>query len=152
MKNCLVCLIGDDMANLTRVPVNLNGKPWGDMLVCVNCLETLGPEQVKGLVRSALMEKSFKPSQVQLNDEIDFDQGFLGEPAPPERLELPVSAAHLRDAKAFAAALGDRLAAKLWELHRQGASDSLWSTALSPDGEGGYIFSATFAKSRNPAG
>ena len=61
-------------------------------------------------------------------------------------VELPVSAALLRDQQAFARMVGEKMGAKLWELHRQGVSDAVWTTSLTPDGEGGFHFAAAFAQ------
>jgi hypothetical protein len=141
MKNCLICQTGQDQVSLSRVPVNLEGSHWGDILVCRNCLEVLGAEEVKNLIQIAVQEKSFEPSNVMLADEKE------GKDAPlePGMLEVPVSAALLRDQPAFSRMVGEKMGAKLWELHRKGVSEAVWSTSLTPDGEGGYIFAAAFA-------
>ncbi|HKP98570.1 MAG TPA: hypothetical protein VJ385_22760 [Fibrobacteria bacterium] len=141
MKNCLICQTGQDQVSLTRVPVNLEGAPWGDILVCRNCFEVLGAEEVKHLIRIAVQEKSFEPGNVLLAGEKE------GKDAPlePGMVEVPVSAALLRDPQAFSRSVGEKMGAKLWELHRRGVSEAVWSTSLTPDGEGGYVFAAAFA-------
>jgi hypothetical protein len=147
MKNCLICQTGQDQVSLTRVPVNLEGSHWGDLLVCRNCFEVLGAEEVKNLIRIAVSEKSFEPANVILHGEAE------GPGAPPEPglVELPVSAAMLRDQQAFARLVGEKMGAKLWELHRQGVSEAVWNTTLTPDGEGGYVFAAAYAQSPSQA-
>jgi hypothetical protein len=142
MKNCLICQTGQDQVALNRIPVAMQGSPWGDMLVCASCLEVLGGEEVKGLISAAVREKSFEPSNVILADE----KTGTAE-VEPGLVELPVSAALLRDPLAFARTVGEKMGAKLWDLHRQGVSDAVWSTSLTPDGEGGYVFAAAFAQS-----
>lgn len=145
MKNCLICQTGQDQVALNRVPVAMEGSPWGDILVCASCLEVLGAEEVKALIAAAVREKSFEPSNVILVDE------KVGAAAvEPGLVELPVSAALLRDPQAFARTVGEKMGAKLWDLHRQGVSDAVWTTSLTPDGEGGYLFAAAFAQA--PAG
>ena len=142
MKNCLVCQTGQDQVSLTRIPVNLEGAPWGDILVCANCFEVLGPMEVKNLIQIAVQEKSFEPTNVILvGEKADKDA-----PIEPGMMELPVSPALLRDQQAFARTIGEKMGAKLWELHRKGVSDAVWTTSLTPDGEGGYIFGAAFAQ------
>jgi hypothetical protein len=141
MKNCLICQTGQDQVALNRIPVALQGAPWGDVLVCAGCLEVLGAEEVKQLIGVAVREKSFEPSNVILADE------RTGAAAvEPGLVELPVSAALLRDPQAFARTVGEKMGAKLWDLHRQGVSDAVWTTSLTPDGEGGYVFAAAFAQ------
>ena len=142
MKSCLICQTGQDQVALTRIPISLEGAPWGDMLVCGNCLETLGKEEIKNLIRVAIQEKSFEPENVILAGEA---AEAAEDEAVPGPLELPVSAAMLRDEAAFSGRVADKLAAKLWKLHRRGASQAILSTSVTPDGEGGYIFSASFA-------
>lgn len=145
MKNCLICQTGQDQTALSRVPVALEGSPWGDVLVCAGCLETLGTDDVKRLIGVAVREKSFEPSNVILSGEAE-----TAESIEPGSVELPVSAALLRDQLAFARMVGEKVGGKLWDLHRRGVSDAVWTTSLSPDGEGGYIFSAAYAQA--PAG
>jgi hypothetical protein len=145
MKNCLICQTGQDQVALNRIPVALEGSHWADVLVCASCLEVLGAEEVKGLIGAAVREKSFEPSNVILADE---QTGVTA--VEPGLVEFPVSAALLRDPQAFARAVGEKMGAKLWDLHRQGVSDAVWTTSLSPDGEGGYVFAAAFAQA--PAG
>src|SRR5690348_1560803 len=106
MKSCLICQTGQDQVALTRIPISLEGAPWGDMLVCANCLEILGREEVKGLIRVAIQEKSFEPSNVIL-----LAGETEEEAAAPGLLELPVSAAMLRDRAAFSAQVAEQLAA-----------------------------------------
>ena len=141
MKNCLICQTGQDQVALHRIPVALEGSPWGDMLVCAGCLEVLGADEVKGLIGIAVREKSFEPSNVILTDEKK-----VAAAVEPGQVELPVSAALLRDPQAFARTVGEGMGAKLWDLHRQGVSDAVWTTSLTPDGEGGYVFAAAFAQ------
>jgi hypothetical protein len=148
MKNCLICQSGQDTATLNRIPISLQGKPWADVLVCTNCFETLGKDQIKELIGIAVREKSFEPSNILLVDEVEMAE----ETARSGTLELPVGPSLLRDKQAFARAIGEKIGAKLWEFHRKGASESLWSTSLSPDGEGGFILAATFAKAEKEAG
>ena len=145
MKNCLICQTGQDQVSLNRIPVAMQGTPWGDILVCANCFEVLGGEEVKSLIGIAVREKSFEPSNVILAGE-----SASAAAVEPGMVELPVSAALLRDQQAFARMVGEKMGYKLWELHRQGVSDAVWTTSLSPDGEGGYQFAAAFAQS--PAG
>jgi hypothetical protein len=145
MKNCLICQTGQDQVALNRVPVALQGALWGDMLVCAGCLEVLGAEEVKQLIGVAVREKSFEPSNVILADE-----KAASAAVEPGMVELPVSPALLRDPQAFARTVGEKMGAKLWDLHRQGVSDAVWTTSLTPDGEGGYVFAAAFAQA--PAG
>jgi hypothetical protein len=140
MKNCLVCQTGQDQVSLTRIPVNLEGAPWGDILVCANCFEVLGASEVKNLIQIAVQEKSFEPSNVILKGE----KADQEEPIEPGMLEMPVSPALLRDQQAFARAIGERMGAKLWELHRKGVSEAVWTTNVTPDGEGGFVFAAAF--------
>jgi hypothetical protein len=141
MKNCLVCQTGQDQVSLTRVPVNLEGAPWGDILVCGNCFQVLGAEEVKQLIQIAVREKSFEPSNVIMAGE----QAGNEAPMEPGMVEMPVSPALLRDQQAFSRSVGEKMGFKLWELHRKGVSDAVWSTSLTPDGEGGYVFAAAFA-------
>lgn len=141
MKNCLICQTGQDQVSLNRVPVALEGAPWGDILVCAGCLEALGPDEVRHLIGIAVREKAFEPSNVILADEKTESAAV-----EPGLVELPVSAALLRDPQAFARAIGEKMGAKLWDLHRQGVSDAVWTTSLTPDGEGGYVFAAAFAQ------
>ena len=96
MKNCLVCQAGQDQAPLNRIPVSLEGAPWGDFLVCGDCFGTLGPEQVKELIRSAMQEKSFDPSNILRAGESPSPS------AEPGTLDVPVSPVLLRDREAFA--------------------------------------------------
>jgi hypothetical protein len=148
MKNCLVCQTGQDQVSLTRIPVNLEGAHWGDVLVCRNCFEVLGAQEVKSLIQIAVAEKSFEPGNIILAGEKE------GKDAPmePGLVEAPISAALLRDSQAFSRMVGDKMGAKLWELHRKGVSDAVWSTSLSPDGEGGFIFSAAYAPTHESTG
>ncbi|GEM_PF-2511984 len=141
MKNCLVCQTGQDQVSLTRIPVNMEGALWGDILVCANCFSVLGAPEVKNLIQIAVQEKSFEPSNVILKGEKENRDA----PIEPGMLELPVSAALLRDQQAFGRAIGERVGAKLWDMHRKGVSDAVWTTSLTPDGEGGYVFAAAFA-------
>lgn len=144
MKNCLVCQTGQDQVALNRIPVSMEGSPWGDFLVCANCFQTLGAEQVRELIRVAVQEKSFEPSNV-------LREGETASPAAePGALDLPVSQALLRDPVAFARFVGEKLGARLWELHKGGVSRADLSTSLTPDGEGGYVFSALYAPSLPP--
>jgi hypothetical protein len=145
MKNCLICQTGQDQVSLNRIPVAMEGTPWGDILVCAGCLESLGADDVKHLIGLAVREKSFEPSNVILAGESD-----RAESVEPGVVELPVSAALLRDQQAFARLVGEKMGAKLWDLHRRGVSDAVWTTSLTPDGEGGYVFAAAFAQA--PAG
>lgn len=139
MKNCLICQTGQDQVALNRIPVSLEGRPWGDILICANCFETLGADQVKGLIRAAVQEKSVEPSNILLAEE-------AAAPAiEPGSLELPVAAAVLRDPTAFARLVGEKVGARLWELHRRGPSDARLASTLSPDGEGGYVLSVRWA-------
>lgn len=141
MKNCLICQTGQDQVSLNRIPVAMQGTPWGDILVCVNCFEVLGADEVKGLIGIAVREKSFEPSNVILAGESASTAAV-----EPGMVELPVSAALLRDQQAFARVVGEKMGFKLWELHRQGVSDAVWTTSLTPDGESGYVFAAAFAQ------
>lgn len=143
MKNCLICQTGQDQVSLNRVPVNMEGVHWGDFLVCVNCFDTLGAEQVRELIRVAVTEKSFEPTNVLISGESQ------SETVEPGTIDLPVSPALLRDPVAFARFVGEKLGQKLWEMHRGGASQAKLATSLSPDGEGGYVFSAAYAPSPN---
>lgn len=145
MKNCLICQTGQDQVALNRIPVAMEGAPWGDVLVCAGCLEVLGAAEVKSLISAAVGERSFEPSNVILAEEKPETA-----PVEPGMVELPVSAALLRDPQAFARNVGEKMGAKLWDLHRQGVSDAVWTTSLTPDGEGGYVFAAAFAQA--PAG
>src|SRR5262245_42398706 len=133
MKSCLICQTSQDKVTLTRVPISMEGAPWGDILVCVDCMETLGQDEVRNLIRVALQGESFAPANVILADETE-------EESTPGTLELPVSAAMLRDSEAFARQIADKLASRLWTAHRRGVSQAVWSTSVTPDGEGGYIF------------
>ena len=141
MKNCLICQTGQDQVALNRIPVNMEGGHWGDVLICINCFETLGAVQVKELIRVAITEKSFEPTNVLLSGESHIES------VEPGSIELPVSPALLRDPVAFARFVGEKLGSKLWELHRGGVSQAKLATSLTPDGEGGYIFSAAYAPS-----
>ncbi len=143
MKNCLICQTGQDQVALTRISIKMEGAPWGDMLVCKNCLEMLGVAEVKNLVGIAVKEKSFDATNVILVNETP-----EADSSPTHgQFEMPVSAALLRDPSAFSRMVGEKLGAKLWEMHHAGPSDAVWTTSLSPDGEGGYILAAVFAKS-----
>lgn len=141
MKNCLICQTGQDQAALNRIPVAMEGKPWGDILVCANCFEVLGADEVKSLITIAVREKSLDQSNVIMAGE-----SAAAAAVEPGMVELPVSAALLRDQQAFARMVGEKMGYKLWELHRQGVSDAVWTTSLTPDGEGGYQFAAAFAQ------
>ena len=145
MKNCLICQTGQDQVALNRIPVSMEGRPWGDVLVCASCFEALGAEEVKNLIGIAIREKSFEPSNVFLAGEAAEATGV-----EPGVVELPVSAALLRDSQAFARVVGEKMGAKLWELHRRGVSDAVWTTSLTPDGEGAYVFAAAFAQAPAP--
>lgn len=138
MKNCLVCQTGQDQVALNRIPVSLEGALWGDFLVCANCYETLGTVQVKELIRIAMQEKGFEPANVLRSGEITSVSAATG------TLDLPVSPALLRDPTAFSRFVGEQLGGKLWELHKGGLSQATLATSLTPDGEGGYIFSAEY--------
>lgn len=142
MKNCLVCQTGQDQVSLTRIPVNMEGAPWGEILVCANCFQVLGAEEIRNLIQIAVQEKSFEPSNVIRSGETESKDL----PIEPGMLELPVRPALLRDQQAFARAIGERVGAKLWEFHRHGVSDAVWTTSLTPDGEGGFVFAAVFAQ------
>jgi hypothetical protein len=146
MKNCLICQTGQDQVALNRIPVAMEGAPWGDVLVCAGCLEVLGAAEVKSLIGAAVGERSFEPSNVILAEE----PAEAAAVVEPGLVELPVSPALLRDPQAFARTVGEKMGAKLWDLHRQGVSDAVWTTSLTPDGEGGYVFAAAFAQA--PAG
>lgn len=139
MKNCLICQTGQDLVSLTRIPVSMEKAHWGDFLVCSNCLQTLGGEQVRDLIRIAVQEKSFEPTNVLRAGE------SAVESIEPGTLDLPVSPALLRDPVAFARFVGEKLGGKLWELHRTGVSKARLATALTPDGEGGFVFSAAYS-------
>jgi hypothetical protein len=142
MKNCLICQTGQDQVTLNRIPVNMEGKHWGDILVCANCFQVLGAEEVKSLIGIAVREKSFEPGNVIMAGEAAGGTAAV----EPGLVELPVSAPLLRDQQAFARLVGEKMGAKLWDLHRQGVSEAVWSTSLTPDGEGGYVFAAAFAQ------
>jgi hypothetical protein len=142
MKKCLICQSSQDQATLTRIPISLEGKPWGDVLVCANCFETLGKDQVREIIRAAVAEKSIEADNILLVEEVETAE----ETARSGTVELPVSASQLRDKQAFIRAVGEKVGAKLWEFHRKGVSESLWSATITPDGEGGFVFAATFAK------
>lgn len=141
MKNCLVCQTGQDQVALNRIPVSMEGSPWGDVLVCVNCFETLGAAQIRELIRIAVQEKGLEPSNVLRAGE---DPAASAEPGS---VDLPVSPALLRDPVAFARFVGEKVGAKLWELHKGGVSKAALQTSLTPDGEGGYVFTAAYAPS-----
>lgn len=143
MKNCLICQTGQDLVSLTRIPVSMEGSPWGDFLVCSTCLQTLGQEQVRDLIRIAVQEKSFEPSNVLRAGESP------AESVEPGSLELPVSPAILRDPVAFARFIGEKVGGKLWELHKGGVSKARLATSLTPDGEGGFVFSAAYAPTQD---
>lgn len=141
MKNCLVCQTGQDQVSLTRIPLNMQGAHWGDILVCRSCMEVLGAAEVKSLIQIAVQEKSFEPGNVILAGEKEGKEA----PMEPGLVEVPVSAALLRDQLAFARLVGEKMGAKAWELHRKGVSEAVWSTSLTPDGEGGYVYAAAYA-------
>jgi len=141
MKNCLICQTGQDRETLTRVPVNLEGAHWGDILICRNCFQVLGADEVKNLIRIAVSEKSFEPSNVRLANEKE----SVPAPIEPGVVEFPVSPAMLRDHQAFSRMVGEKIGSKAWELHRYGPSDAVWTTSLTPDGEGGFVFAAAYA-------
>ena len=145
MKNCLICQTGQDQVALNRIPVKMEGAHWGDILVCANCFNVLGAEEVKSLISIAVREKSFEPSNVILAGE-----SANAPSVEPGVVEIPVSAALLRDNQAFARVVGEKMGAKLWDLHRQGVSEAVWTTSITPDGEAGYVFAAAFAQA--PAG
>jgi hypothetical protein len=147
MKNCLICQTGRDQVSLTRLPVSKGGSPWGEFLVCANCLQVLGKEEIKNLVRIAVEENSYEPSNVLLAGE-----GEDSHPSEPITLDLPISPALLRDPQAFSRLVGEKVGGKLWELHRGGVSEAMCSTSLTPDGEGGYVFSALFVQTPATAG
>lgn len=142
MKNCLVCQTGQDQVSLTRIPMNLEGSHWGDFLICKNCFEVLGPEEAKSLIQVAVQEKSFESGNVILAGEKPGAEASL----EPGMLEVPVSAALLRDQQAFSRFIGEKVGIKLWDFHRKGVSDAVWTTSLTPDGEGGYIMAVVFAQ------
>ena len=142
MKNCLICQTGQDQVSLTRISIKMEGAPWGDMLVCKNCFEMLGVAEVKNLVGVAVKEKSFDATNVILADESPEEESS----ASNGQFEMPVSAALLRDPSAFSRMVGEKLGAKLWEMHRGGPSDAVWTSSLTPNGEGGFQLSAVFAK------
>src|SRR4051812_1666392 len=116
MKNCLICQTGQDQATLRRIPVSLEGKPWGDILVCANCFESLGADQVRDVIRAAVTEKSVEAANILLVDEVETAEDAVRSGT----LELPVSPSLLRDKQAFAKAIGEKVGAKLWEFHRKG--------------------------------
>ncbi len=140
MKNCLICQTGQDQVALNRIPVAVQGAAWGDILVCVNCMEMLGPMQVKDVVTLAIQEKSYEPNHVFLADEKE-----EADQPQASSFELPVSAALLRDPEAFARMVGEKVGARLWEMHRGGPSDTVWTSSLSPDGETGFVLAVAYA-------
>jgi hypothetical protein len=119
----------------------MQGAHWGDILVCRSCLEVLGAVEVKNLIQIAVQEKSFEPGNVILAGEKEGKEA----PMEPGLVEVPVSPALLRDQLAFARLVGEKMGAKAWELHRKGVSEAVWSTSLTPDGEGGYVYAAAYA-------
>lgn len=141
MKACLICQTSQDQVSLTRIPVRVEGKPWGDVLVCSNCHELLGSGEIKNLIGIALREKSFEPANVILAEEGGEEPDTEEASAPRTRLELPISAAILREREAFSRFVAEKAGVKLWEAHKGGISEARWATSLTPDGEGGYIFS-----------
>jgi hypothetical protein len=148
MKNCLICQTGQDQVSLSRISIKLEGAPWGDMLVCKNCMEMLGVDEVKSLIGIAVKEKSFEASNIILVNEsvANASSASQEEDAAPGMLEMPVSAALLRDSAAFSRKVGEKIGGQLWNMHCSGPSDAVWTTSLTPDGEGGYILAAVFAK------
>ena len=145
MKNCLICQTSQDLVSLNPVAVALEGAPWGKVLVCAPCVETLGGAQIKELVGIAIREKSFEPSNVILAGEPE--EGPGGAEPISGHFELPISQALLSDSAAFARKVGERIGGKLWDLHRQGVSEARLQTSMTPDGEGGYVFAAQYASS-----
>ena len=148
MKNCLICQMDQDQVALSRISIKSEGEPWGDILVCKNCLEMFGQDEVRDLVAIAVKEKAFDSTNVILaNNGSLAGEGSNGrESTAPGMLELPVSAALLRDSAAFARSIGEKLGGKLWEMHLGGTSDAVWTTSLTPDGEGGFVLAVAFAK------
>lgn len=148
MKNCLICQTGQDQVSLSRISIKLEGAPWGDMLVCANCMEMLGVDEVKSLIGMAVKEKSFEASNIILVNEASSNASSASQDdeAAMGMFEMPISASLLRDSAAFSLKVGEKIAGKLWNLHCGGASDAVWTTSLSPDGEGGFILAAVFAK------
>lgn len=142
MKNCLVCQTGQDQVALNRIPVSMEGSPWGDVLVCTHCFETLGAGQIRELIRIAIQEKGLEPSNV-----LRAGEDPAAASVDPGSMDLPVSAALLRDPAAFARIVGEKVGARLWELHRGGVSKAALQTSLTPDGEGGFVFTAAYAPS-----
>ncbi len=148
MKNCLICQMDQDQVSLSRISIKSEGEPWGDILVCKNCMEMLGQDEVRDLVSIAVKEKAYDSTNVILANKgsMSNEDSNGQEPAAPGLLELPVSASLLRDSAAFARSVGEKLGGKLWEMHRGGASDAVWTTSLTPDGEGGFVLAVAFAK------
>lgn len=163
MKQCLICQTSQDQVSLKRISVSMESKPWADLLVCANCVETLGAAQVRDLIRIAVQEKSYEAANMILADaaaEAAAAEAAVAEAASaeaakgsddeddgrPRTLDLPVSAALLRDPQAFAERVGAKVGAKLWEMHRKGVSEAVWSSSLTPDGEDGFVFSAIFGR------
>lgn len=148
MKNCLICQTGQDQVALTRIAIKMESDPWGDILVCKNCMEMLGVEEVKNLIGIAVKEKAYDASNVILVHE------KIAEPESSEgtgMFEVPLSASLLRDSAAFARTVGEKMGSKLWAMHKGGVSEAVWTTSMTPDGEGGFIFSALFAKAPTEA-
>ncbi len=135
MKTCLVCQSDADRVELQRLPVQREGSPFGDFLICKGCFELLGADEVKRLIAEAVRERSYDASQFIAAE---------GEAAPedetplPRELEFTVAQAVLRDAAAFAGTLGEHLAPLLLARYRRGLSRVNLLTACAADADGNF--------------
>lgn len=143
MKQCLICQSTEDQASLIRLPVSLEGQPLGDLLVCSGCVELLGQEEVATLVKAAVVEGAYQPSQIIPAPGSDLESAqsassSLGADAP-RTLDLAMPASALADEKAFGAWVGDRLAPLLLGQYRKGRGQVTLLTSLTQN-ESDYQF------------
>jgi hypothetical protein len=133
MKNCLVCQSDSDRVELLRIPVSVEGAPFGDLLICRNCFELLGSEEVKQLVSVAISEHSYEASQF-----IPVGEGQADAVGPviPRSTTFVVSEAMLNNSAEFARALGENLAPLLLARYEKNQYRVNFLTVCAPDEEG----------------
>ena len=112
----------------------------GEMLVCRNCFEVLGVEEVKALVSMAFQEKSYNASQFIAVDASDEENEIA--PAATRSIDLSVPQEVLADPEAWVRFVGESLAPLLLAQYHRGQNQVNLLTACVDQGDRTYHFRA----------